>query len=61
MKSLQLRLVVFDWDGTLMDSAAVIVASLRGARASGLFADVPRPDVMARGAVIYPRIGRAWN
>src|SRR6185295_15395294 len=27
----QFDLVVFDWDGTLMDSAAAIVASLQGA------------------------------
>src|SRR5262249_36491177 len=41
MKSRRFDLIVFDWDGTLMDSAAAIVASLQGAcRALGL----PVPD-----------------
>lgn len=42
----QFDLVVFDWDGTLMDSAAAIVASVQGACAD-LGLEVP-PDEAAR-------------
>jgi phosphoglycolate phosphatase len=43
------ELIVFDWDGTLMDSAGAIVASIQAAaRDLGL---VPPPDERARHVI----------
>lgn len=54
-------LIVFDWDGTLMDSEARIIASMQGA-----FADLGRPAPAAAaireiiGLGLEQAIGRLW-
>lgn len=42
-------LIIFDWDGTLMDSASRIIASLRGAAVD---VDLPRPSVETARSII---------
>ncbi len=55
------RLLVFDWDGTLMDSAARIVASMRGG-AADLGLAVPTPAAVREviGLGLGESVDRLW-